>query len=77
MQANNSRQAHLFSYCVYTWLVYNEHMKTILVPFRATPDERKRWSKALKSEGKTLSEVCRAALNRFAKRVEKKESEDD
>jgi len=52
-------------------------MKTILVPFRATPDERKRWSKALKSEGKTLSEVCRAALNRFAKRVEKKESEDD
>jgi len=47
-----------------------------LINYKATPAERDRWHRALKKEGKTLSEVCRKTLDRVAKRVEAKEPSD-
>ncbi len=46
--------------------------KTKLVNFRATPDEKERWDRLLKHGGRDASDVCRAALNRVADRIEKK-----
>lgn len=40
---------------------------------RTTAAEQERWREALKKDGRTASEVCRAALERIAKRIEKKE----
>ena len=47
-------------------------MKTVMKTFRATSAESKRWEQALKQEGIYLADVCRAALDRAATRIEKK-----
>lgn len=43
-----------------------------LVTFQARADDLDRWREALAREDKRLSDICRAALNRFADRVEAK-----
>jgi len=48
-------------------------MKVKLITFKATPEEQDRFREAAKADGKTVSEVCRAALERLARRVEKRE----
>jgi len=45
--------------------------KRTIINFRATSSEITRWQAALKRDGRTVSEVCRAALDRLASRVEK------
>ena len=45
--------------------------------FKATAEDAAKWRVALDSEDKTLSDVCRDALNRFAARVEKKAAADE
>jgi hypothetical protein len=47
-------------------------MKDQFIKFRATEEERRRWQEALAEDGRTLSEVCRATLDRLAKRAERK-----
>jgi len=42
------------------------------VTFRARTEDLDRWREALAREDKRLSDICRAALNRFADRVEAK-----
>lgn len=44
-----------------------------IVTFQAKADDLDRWREALAKEDKTLSAICRAALNRFADRVEAKQ----
>lgn len=46
-------------------------MSKIIITFKATPEDKARWKKALEKEGRQLSEVARAALDRYAKSVEK------
>lgn len=58
--------------------LYNFYMQPCapmkkIVTFQAKADDLNRWRKALASEDKTLSAICRAALNRFADRVEAKQ----
>lgn len=56
--------------------VYSERMnRDQLLQFRATKGERDRWQDALSRDGRTLSEVCRAALERIAKRKEREAAE--
>jgi len=50
-------------------------MKNKLMTFRASDDERDKWAAALERDGRSLSAVCRAALNRLAKRHERKTQE--
>lgn len=45
-------------------------MRDSFVKFRATEEERERWRAALERDGRTLAEICRAALDRIAKRYE-------
>jgi hypothetical protein len=45
-------------------------MRDSFVKFRATEEERERWRVALEQDGRTLAEICRAALDRIAKRYE-------
>jgi len=46
-----------------------------LITIKAEPSEIARWRSALDKEGKTLAEIARAALNRFAARIEKKDAQ--
>lgn len=57
--------------CVFTLCVYDGRMKSTLVNFRADADELSRWKAALAKDGRTVSQVCRATLDRIAARVEK------
>lgn len=49
-------------------------MKNKLITMKADQSEIDRWKSALAKEDKSLSEIVRAALNRFAVRVEKKDT---
>ena len=49
---------------------YGGRMRDSFVKFRATEEERERWRAALEQDGRTLAEICRAALDRIAKRYE-------
>ena len=48
-------------------------MKSKLITFKATPAEQDRFRKAAEADGKTVSEICRAALERLARRIEKRQ----
>ena len=45
-------------------------MKTRLITFKASPEEKARWDDALEKDGRSLSEVVRASLDRLAKKIE-------
>jgi hypothetical protein len=45
--------------------------KKTIINFRASESETARWQRALTKDGRTLSQVCRAALDRLASRVER------
>lgn len=49
-------------------------MTTKLITFKATDEDKERWRAALDQDGRTLSDVCRAALDRLAARVERKQA---
>lgn len=53
----------------------NGGMRDTFIKIRASKDERDRWQDALSRDGRTLSEVCRAALERIAKRKERDAAE--
>lgn len=53
----------------------NSGMRDTFIKIRASKDERDRWQDALSRDGRTLSEVCRAALERIAKRKEREAAE--
>lgn len=50
-----------------------EHI-TAQIKIKARPSDKKRWEAAVKKEGRTVSDVCRAALERLTSRVEKKDA---
>lgn len=52
-------------------------MKTEIVNFRASTEEVSRWRDALQKDGRSLSKVCRTALDRVSARVEKKGSDNE
>lgn len=45
-----------------------------LITFKADQAEIDRWKAALEKDGRSLSAICRAALDRVAVRVEKSEA---
>jgi len=47
-------------------------MKNKLINIRVSQADYDRWKSALEHDGRTLSEVCRAALDRVASRAERK-----
>jgi hypothetical protein len=47
-------------------------MKSKLITFKAEPEDVERWKAALDIDGRSLSKICRAALDRIAANVEKK-----
>lgn len=61
-------------HCVYTAHMYIEAMNKKLVTFKAPEEDCQRWRAALDHDGRTLSEVCRAALDRLATRIERKQA---
>ena len=58
--------------CVYTGIGYDASMKSKLITFKAEPEDVERWKAALDIDGRSLSKICRAALDRIAANVEKK-----
>ena len=47
---------------------------TSQIKIKARASEKQRWYAAAKKDGRTVSEICRAALERVSKRVDKKDT---
>jgi len=43
----------------------------VLINIKVDPDDADKWREAAREDGRTVSEICRAALERVARRVEK------
>lgn len=51
----------------------NEEAAWVLVNFRATPDERRRYREAARALGVSISDVCRTALEELCEQAEELE----
>jgi len=51
--------------------------RTVIKAFRLTPAENERYKVALAADGRDMSEICRATLERIAAKLDRRNAEPD
>tara|TARA_R110000850_G_scaffold152818_3_gene276083 strand:+ start:255 stop:422 length:168 start_codon:yes stop_codon:yes gene_type:complete len=52
----------------------NNKTSSAQIKVKASPSDKKRWQEASEKDGRTLSDVIRVYLDRYAARVERKDA---